>query len=122
MKKILLTACVFSVCLSGIILPVSAAKKPALNTKKVTLTVGKSKKLTVKNTKKKVSWTSSNKKVAAVSSKGTIKARKAGKAVIKAKVGGKTLRCTVVVKKGSSKPSGIPVVKDTEEGWGPIVP
>lgn len=78
----------------------SAAKKMALNKKKITLQVGSSTTLKVKNTKKKVTWKSSNKKVAKVSKKGKVTALKKGTAKITAKVSGKKFTCNVnVVKK-----------------------
>lgn len=80
-----------------------AAKKMALNKKKITLQVGSSTTLKVKNTKKKVTWKSSNKKVAIVSKKGKVTALKKGTAKITAKVSGKKFTCNVnVVKKKKS--------------------
>ena len=80
----------------------SAAKKVKLSAKKITLTVGKSKKLTLKNARKKVKWSSSNKKVATVNKKGKVKALKKGTAKITAKHAGKKYVCKVIVKaKGS---------------------
>lgn len=83
--------------------PVSAGakKKPALNRKKVTLTVGKSCILKVKGTKKKVRWSTSKKKVAVVSKKGKVTAKKQGTAKITAKIKGmkQALVCKVTVKK-----------------------
>lgn len=77
-----------------------AAKKMALNKKKITLQIGSSTTLKVKNTKKKVTWKSSNKKVAKVSKKGKVTALKKGTAKITAKVSGKKFTCNVnVVKK-----------------------
>lgn len=72
----------------------SAAKKPKLSTKKVALTVKKSKKVKIKNVKakkvKKLTVTSSKKKVAAVKKNGktafTITGKKAGKATVTAKI------------------------------------
>lgn len=79
--------------------------KPAINKKKVTLTVGKKTTLKIKNCKKKVRWKSSRKKVATVSSKGVVKAKKAGKSKITATVGKKKYVCRVTVKAKSSKKS-----------------
>lgn len=121
MKKRLLTAACICLCLFGTAVPTSAAKKTALSAKKITLTVGSKKKLKIKNSIKKVTWKSMNKKVASVTSKGIVKAKKIGKTVVKAKAAGKTYRCTVIVKR-SSKPNNVVIAKDTEEGWGPIVP
>ena len=66
----------------------SAAKKPKLNSKKVTLTVGKKKTLKVKNKIKgsTYTWKSSKVKVAKVTKKGVVKAVKAGTATITCKV------------------------------------
>lgn len=75
--------------------------KPAINKKKVTLTVGEKTRLKVKNCKKKVKWKSSSKKVATVSSKGVVKAKKAGKTKITAKAGKKKYVCRVTVKENS---------------------
>lgn len=63
----------------------AASKKAKLKTKKITLTVGKSKaiKITNKNKKRSYLFTSSSKKIANVSKKGKVKAKKAGTAKIK---------------------------------------
>ena len=74
------------------------AKTPKLNTKSITLTVGKSKQLKVKNTKKKIKWSTSSKKIAKVSKKGKVTAVKKGSCKITAKVAGKKLVCKVTVK------------------------
>ena len=78
--------------------PVYAKKKPVLDKKKATITVGSKLRLKVKNTKKKVKWKSSNKKVATVNSKGWVFARKIGTSTITAKVAGKKLKCKITVK------------------------
>lgn len=73
-------------------------KLPAkLNTTKVTLLKGKSKKLTVANNENNPSFSSSNYTVAFVESNGNVKARKYGKATITAYVDGKQLTCKVQV-------------------------
>ena len=83
----------------------AASKKMALSAKKITLTVGQSKRLTLSNAKK-VKWTSSKKTVASVSSKGKVTGKKAGKAIITATASGKKFKCSVVVKKvTNTKPS-----------------
>ena len=93
-----------------------------LSAKKVTLTVGKTKKLKLQNAKKnKVTWTSSKKKVATVGKKtGKVVAKKAGKTVITAKYKGKKYKCTVtVVKKkndGGSDRSKQDSDKNTDNG------
>ncbi len=76
---------------------VQAAKKVALNKKKITLQVGASTKLEVKNTKKKVTWKTSNKKIVKVNKTGKVTALKKGNAKITAKVAGKKLICKVKV-------------------------
>ena len=76
----------------------AAKKKPKLNKKKLTLTVGQTAKLKVKNTKKKIKWSSSKKSVATITKKGKVKAKKAGKTTIIAKFGKKKLKCKVTVK------------------------
>jgi hypothetical protein len=82
-----------------------AAKKPSLNKKKVSVTVGKTTKLKVKKAKKKVKWSTSNKKIVKVTktsgskkSVATLKGVKAGTAKVTAKVGSKKLTCKVTVK------------------------
>lgn len=73
-------------------------KLPAkLNTTKVTLLKGKSKKLTVANNENTPSFSSSNYAVAYVESNGNVKARRYGKATITAYVDGKQLTCKVQV-------------------------
>lgn len=104
----------------------SAAKKPKLNSKKVTLTVGKKKTLKVKNKIKgsTYTWKSSKVKVAKVTKKGVVKAVKAGTATITCKVKTKatkkkkaktyTLKCKVTVKKKkTTKPTAKPTAKPT---------
>lgn len=84
----------------------AANKKIKLNSKKITLSVGQSKKLKVSNANgKNIKWSSSKKSVASVNKNGLVKAKKAGKAVITASVSGKKLKCNVVVHKASAKPS-----------------
>lgn len=84
-----------------------AAKKGAINRKKLTLKVGQKKKLKVKRVKGKIKWSSNRKRVAAVSAKGVVTAKKAGKAVITARVRGKKYKCRVTVKtKGASGQPG----------------
>lgn len=74
-----------------------AAKKMALNKKKITLQVGASAKLKVKNARKKVTWKTSNKKVVKVSKAGKVVALRKGNAKITAKVAGKKFICKVKV-------------------------
>ena len=77
---------------------VSAAAKPKLNKKSVSITRTKSYKLKLKNAKaSKVKWSSSNKKIAVVS-KGKVTAKKVGKATVTAKYKGKSYKCKVTVK------------------------
>ncbi len=107
MKKIIYLLGI-AILFSGLFMNYDVAQmkaKPAINRKKVTLTVGEKSRLKVKNCKKKVKWKSSRKKVATVSSKGVVKAKKAGKAKITAKAGKKKYVCRVTVKAKSGKKS-----------------
>lgn len=79
-----------------------------ISAKKLSLTVGQSKKLKIKGTKKKVKWSSSNKKIATVTSKGKVTAKKKGKAKITAKVRKKKYICKVTVKKKDSTSASTP--------------
>lgn len=99
---------------------VDAAKKAAFSSKKITLTVGRSKKLTVKNAKgKKLTWKIKNKKIAKMTKSGKygkkVKALKKGSTTItcKVKAGKKsyTLKCKVKVnakKKATPAPAVTP--------------
>ena len=86
----------------------AAKKKPKLNKKKLTLTVGQTAKLKVKNTKKKIKWSSSKKSVATITKKGKVKAKKAGKTTITAKFGKKKLKCIVTVKAKKASTTSAP--------------
>ncbi len=102
-KMLLSLLLVFSLVTGISVNQVSAAKKPKLNKKKVTVEVGKKKTITVKNTKKKAKWSiKKGKKYIKITKKKkssvTIKGKKAGKAVVVAKVGKKKLSCKVTVK------------------------
>lgn len=97
----------------------AAVKKPKLSTKKVILSVGKSKKVKVKNAPKKakISWKSKNVKIAKVTKKGMITAKKKGKTKVickityKAKGKKKTTKLVVAVKVNPKKVStGLPKV------------
>lgn len=82
----------------------NAAKAVKLNTKKATITVGKTKKIKVKNTKKKAKWSiKKGKKYIKLTKKKknsvTVKAKKKGKAVVQAKIGKKKLTCKITVVK-----------------------
>lgn len=104
-KKIIYTLGMIALVL-GVFINCDVARmkaKPAINKKKVTLTVGEKTRLKVKNCKKKVRWKSSRKKVAAVSTKGVVKAKKAGKTKITARAGKKKYVCRVIVKAKSGK-------------------
>ena len=73
---------------------VSAAKKVALSTKKLTIQTGQSKKLKLKNNKKKVKWTvtSGKKNISLKNQKKTevtVVGKKKGTAKVQAKVGKK---------------------------------
>ena len=102
-------ALALAVSMMGVSAPVTdAAKKPALSTKKVTVSKGKSKKVTIKNVKakkvKKLTVSVDKKKYVSVKKNGktafTIKGKKAGSAKVtaKVKVGKKTTKLTVNVK------------------------
>ncbi len=103
------SAIALSFCMLTSSLPatnVTAAAKPKLNKKNITVTVGKKVKLKVKNAgKKKISWKSSNKKIATVSKKGVVKAKKIGKTIVTAKIGKKAYKCRVTVTGGLNKTS-----------------
>ncbi len=115
-------AVVLAVSMFGIQAPdSSAAKKPKLSTKKVTLAVKKSKKVTIKNVKakkvKKLTVKSSKKKIATVKKKGktafTITGKKTGKATVTAKITlkGKKKATSLKVKvtvKGAPQPTAAP--------------
>ncbi len=106
--------------MTGTMAPISAsaAKKPKLNKKKVTLTVGSSTKLKLKNAKKKIKWSSSNKKVVTVNKKGKVKAINTGNAKITAKCAGKKYTCKVVVKAKGSNGNGSDVATKAPERTG----
>ncbi len=100
--------------------PIQAArKKPKLNKKSVTLTVGKSVTLKLKNNKKKVKWTTSNRKIAKVNKKGNVTAIAAGSAKITAKAGKKKYQCRVRVKVAISKdtPTTSPLSNTSQENY-----
>ena len=98
--------------------PASAAKKVSLSSKKLNVSVGKTKKLTVKNATKAVKWKIlSGKKYISTKKNGKnsliIKGKKKGTAKIRATVGKKKLTCTVIVKKVSEE--SIPKPEVTEQ-------
>ena len=100
--------------------PVSAASKPVLSKKTVTVKKGKSTTIRLKNAGKKVVWKSSNKKIVRiVKTKGkyrstvTIRGLKKGKAYVTAKLGKKSYRCKVTVT--NKKPGSQPVPGPEEE-------
>ena len=108
-KKRLLSA-ILAFILAFAMIPatqVSAAKKVALSSTKVTVVVGKTKVIKIKNTTKAVKWSiKSGKSYVSISKKDkksvTVKGNKAGTAKIQATVGSKKLICTVVVKKANT--------------------
>lgn len=101
-----LIACGLSIALLLGMIPtseVSAARKVALSTKKLTIQIGQSKKLKLKNYKKKVKWTvTSGQKNIRIKSKKktgvTVVGRKNGTAKVQAKVGKKKYTCKITVK------------------------
>ena len=113
------------VSMAGVSAPnADAAKKPALSTKKVTVTAGKSKKVKITNVKakkvKKLTVSTNKKKIATVKKNGktafTIKGVKAGTAKVtaKVKVGKKTTKLTVSVKvKKAAKVTPAPTTAPT---------
>lgn len=94
----------------------SAAAKPKLSKKKLSLTIGGTKKLKVTKAKgAKITWKSNKKKVVAVKKSGKyggkVTAKAKGKAVITCKVKGKktySLKCTVTVDKKKTPSVKIP--------------
>lgn len=134
MKKKLLCLVLVSGLVLGNWQTVSAAKKPTLSFKKLTLNVGQKKKIAIKNKNKKAVYTfrSSSKKTAAVSSKGVITAKKQGRAKITVmqklkkgakksskKIGAITVNCK---KKNINKPSISPQPTNVPQVTLPVVP
>lgn len=86
-----------------------AGKKIELNSRKLILRIGQSKKISIKNisekNRKKIKWSSSNNSIVTVNKAGLVKAKKKGKGRIMAKYNKKTYTCNVTVKnKNISKP------------------
>lgn len=84
-------------------------KKIELNSRKLILRIGQSKKISIKNisgkNRKKIKWSSSNNSIVTVNKAGLVKAKKKGKGRIMAKYNKKTYTCNVTVKdKNISKP------------------
>ncbi|MDF2537943.1 MAG: hypothetical protein K0S76_964 [Herbinix sp.] len=77
---------------------VAQAATIGINTKSITLEIGKTYKLKLNRTTKKPTWSSGRKSVATVSSYGTVTAKTVGKATITATLNGKKYYCTVTVK------------------------
>lgn len=120
MKKMVKGLSLVLVCalVAGITVPVSAAKKMKLSSKKITLKVGQKKKLEVKNAAKKVKWSvKSGKKYISLSGKKktsvVVKAKKQGKAAVLAKIGKKKFTCQVTVKKADDKKPDVPTAAPT---------
>lgn len=120
MKKMVKGLSLVLVCalVAGITVPVSAAKKMKLSSKKITLKVGQKKKLEVKNAAKKVKWSvKSGKKYISLSGKKktsvVVKAKKQGKAAVLAKIGKKKFTCQVTVKKADDKKTNVPTTAPT---------
>lgn len=131
-RRVWVFVLVMAMLITGVNIPQStkaATKKITINSKKVTLTVGKSKRVSVQNKPKKakVTWKSKNKKIATVV-KGKIKAVKKGKTTIicqityqkNGKKAKKSLKVTVYVKskstsatKVTSIPTKVPTVAAT---------
>ncbi len=114
-KKAMAVFLAGTMLISSILLPASMegkSKKPALNKKKITTTIGKTVKIKVKKAKGyKITWKSQKKKLATVKKAGKyaakIKAKKSGTVKITAKVkkGSRKykLTCKVKIKKGKTK-------------------
>lgn len=110
--------------MNGIPNAASAAAKPKLSTKKVTVKVGKSKKVTVKNAPKgsKVTWTSKNVKIAKVNKSGKITGVKKGSTTVTAKVVYKVnkkkkttkLNVKVMVQEAAVQPTAAPTQNPTD--------
>lgn len=120
MKKMVKGLSLVLVCalVAGITVPVSAAKKMKLSSKKITIKVGQKKKLEVKNAAKKVKWSvKSGKKYISLSGKKktsvVVKAKKQGKAAVLAKIGKKKFTCQVTVKKADDKKTNVPTTAPT---------
>lgn len=82
---------------------VSAAARPALNLKTVSIQEGKSRTLKLSNAKGKIAWKSSSRSVASVNSKGKVTAKKAGTATITATHAKKNYKCVVTVAARNTK-------------------
>ena len=103
---------VLILAVSMISAPRSEAKSKArLSAKKISLTVGKSRKIKLTGTSKKARWTVTNKKIVTLKAKGkgkrtaVIKAGKnLGTCYVKVKFGKKTLKCRVTVYKTAKWP------------------
>lgn len=123
-KKAMAVFLAGTMLLGSIMLPVSTegkSKKPALDKKTITTTIGKTVKVKVKNAKGyKITWKSKNKKLATVKKAGKyaakIKAKKAGavKIIAKVKKGSRkyNLTCDVKIKKGTT-PTTTPIPTET---------
>lgn len=88
---------------NGTLKTASAAAKPALNLKTVSIQRGKSRTLKLLNARGKITWKSSNQAVASVNSKGKVTAKKAGTATITATNARKNYKCTVTVAAKNTK-------------------
>lgn len=97
-KRFLIYALAFSMLVSPAVF--AKNKKPVLNHKKITISIGEQYRLKVKNKgKKTVKWSSTKKKTVSVNKKGVVTAKRKGTAKIRAKIAGKTLTCKVYVTK-----------------------
>lgn len=76
-------ALLFSLCCVS----VSAAEKPALNKKSITIIAGSSTTLKVSGTESEVKWSTSDKAVCTVSKNGKVTAKSEGTANVYAKIG-----------------------------------
>ncbi len=123
-RKLTALLCVTAIFAGSILAPAEYSvqgkvKKPALNKKKLTLTVGKSSKVKVKNAKgSKITWKLKKKTIASIKKSGkyavTVKAKKQGTSTLTAKIkkGKKnyTLSCKITVQKPGNTNTGDPSV------------
>lgn len=96
------------------------AKAAKLQNKKVTITVGQSRRVRLRHNRKKVSWSVlSGKKYIRLKKKSrtgvTIAGKKKGRAVVRAKVGKRKFTCKVTVKGAKKKPVPSLPPKETEK-------
>lgn len=133
-RKLTALFCVAAIFAGSILAPAEYSvqgkvKKPALNKKKLTLTVGKSSKVKVKNaTGSKVTWKLKKKTIASIKKSGkyavTVKAKKQGTSTLTAKIkkGKKNyaLSCKITVKKPDNTNTGDPSIVPADTPPAPV--